>query len=127
VRTWESADLDGFVALLRDDAVLRMPPMPHWYRGRAAIRDFLAWAWPRASEGPTRLLPTAANGQPAYAQYVRPAGAAEWRAHALWLPTVQDGAISILTGFIDPRLFAAFGLPDVLPLDGTAPSVSQTM
>jgi len=126
VRAWEGADLDGFVALLRDDAVLRMPPYAQWYRGRAAIRDFFAWAWPRASAGPSRLVPTAANRQPAFAHYVRGPGAREWRAHALWLPTFQDEAIAVLTGFIDPRLFAAFDLPAVLPLHGGAHPASRT-
>ena len=44
VRAWEGADLDGLVALLRDDAVLTMPPNREWYRGRAAIRRFLGEA-----------------------------------------------------------------------------------
>jgi RNA polymerase sigma-70 factor (ECF subfamily) len=67
VRAWESADLDSFVALLREDAVLSMPPWRQWYHGRAAIRAFFAWAWRTACDGPFRLVPTAANRQPAFA------------------------------------------------------------
>ena len=126
VRAWEGADLDGLVALLRDDAVLRMPPMPQWYRGRVAIRGFLAWAWPQASDGPSRLVRTAANQQPAFAHYVRDTDAPEWRAHALWLPTFQGDEIAILTGFIDARIFVAFDLPAVLPLDSDVHWAART-
>jgi RNA polymerase sigma-70 factor (ECF subfamily) len=125
VRAWEGADPDGLVALLREDAVLSMPPYAQWYRGRAAIRAFLAWAWGPPGSGPGRLVPTAANGQPAFAEYGRgrhgPAGAA----HAIWLPAPRDGAIAALTGFVDPRLFAAFGLPAVLPARDAAGAASR--
>jgi RNA polymerase sigma-70 factor (ECF subfamily) len=121
VHAWEGADLDGFVALLREDAVLSMPPYRQWYRGRAAIRTFFSWTWPRVGDGPSHLVPTAANRQPAFAHYLRNPDWQEWRAHAIWLPTLQDDAIAVLTGFIDPRLFAAFGLPMALSFPGATP------
>jgi len=37
VQAWESADIDGLVNLLREDATLSMPPLPTWYAGREAI------------------------------------------------------------------------------------------
>ncbi len=45
VRAWESADLDGFVALLKGDATFAMPPRREWYEGRDAIRRFFANVW----------------------------------------------------------------------------------
>ena len=42
VRAWESTDVDGFTALLKEDAVMSMPPWRQWYRGRAAIAAFFA-------------------------------------------------------------------------------------
>jgi RNA polymerase sigma-70 factor (ECF subfamily) len=65
IRAWEDADLDGFVGLLRDDAIYSMPPWPQWYSGRAAIRGFFGTAW--RYYGGFRLVPTSANRQPAFA------------------------------------------------------------
>ena len=81
VRAWEGTDLDGFVALLRDDAVLTMPPFREWYVGRDAIRAFFTWAWPRIG-GQTRLTRTVANGQPAFAQYARSSEGLGWQPQA---------------------------------------------
>jgi RNA polymerase sigma-70 factor (ECF subfamily) len=121
-RTWETMDLDGFVALLREDAVLSMPPWPQWYVGRAAIREVFAGVW---REVQFRVVPTAANRQPAFAMYGRTRETPEWRAHALQLLTLQDDAIAVLTTFRDTRLFAAFGLPAILPARGAAPPAAQ--
>src|SRR4029450_6196414 len=114
-------DLDAFVALLREDAVLRMPPWREWYVGRAAIRAFFAWAWSPPGAGPGRLGRTAATGQPAFAQDGRgPHGPAS-AAHALWLPTLQDGAMAVLTGFVEPRLLAGVRRPAVLRAHACTP------
>src|SRR4029077_10980911 len=68
VRAWEAADVAGLVALLREDAVLTMPPKPS-VAGARRIGDFLAKAiFPIA---PMRLIRTRANGGPAFAAYVR--------------------------------------------------------
>jgi RNA polymerase sigma-70 factor (ECF subfamily) len=123
LRAWESADIDGFVSLVREDAVLSMPPWREWYRGREALRTFFGWAWRR--RGPFRLVPTAANGQPAFAFYIRDGNGPEWRAHLIHVISVHDDSITTLTFFLNPRLFVAFGLPLVLPADaGTAPPTS---
>lgn len=120
VRTWEAADVDGLVALLREDADFSMPPWPHWYHGLAAIRMFLAWLW-RARAIPGihpgmvyRLVPTSANHQPACAIYRCDDTGTLWYGHGIDVLTVRDGKISQITTFRDPRLVAAFGLPMVL-------------
>jgi RNA polymerase sigma-70 factor (ECF subfamily) len=117
VRAWEGADLDGFVALLREDAVLSMPPWCQWYAGREAIGAFFAWAWERHGDGPApfRLVPTAANRQPAFALYVRGPEGPDRHAHTIQVLTLRDDAIGGLVYFRDTRLFASFGLPAVLP------------
>ncbi|MDB5406330.1 MAG: polymerase sigma70 factor [Rhodospirillales bacterium] len=113
LRAWEDADLDGFVALLRDDAVYSMPPWREWYQGRAAIRFFFASAWPHYES--FRLVPTAANRQPAFAVYSRAQSGSAWRAHSVQLLALDGAAIAAVTSFKGPDLFAAFGLPTLLP------------
>ena len=116
LRAWESYDLDGFVALLKEDATYTMPPWLQWYAGHDAIRSFFATAWHGRAK--VRLIPTAANCQPAFAMYLRPGAGALWTAHGLHVLTLERDLISRLTLFVEPvgpRLFAAFGLPLVLP------------
>jgi RNA polymerase sigma-70 factor, ECF subfamily len=113
VHSWERADVDGFVALLRDEAVLSMPPWREWYRGRDAIRTFFAWTSRSGGHGPFRLVPTAANRQPAFAFYSR-WQSAEWRAHSIQVLTVHGDSVAAMTSFVTPSLFSAFGLPAVL-------------
>jgi RNA polymerase sigma-70 factor (ECF subfamily) len=115
VRTWEDRDLDGFVALLREEVVLSMPPWPQWYVGRAAVREVFAWVW-RTER--FRIVLTAANRQPALAMYARSGSEPDWEAHAIQLLSFRGGAVAALTTFRDPRLFTRFGLPAVLPGEG---------
>jgi RNA polymerase sigma-70 factor (ECF subfamily) len=110
VRAWEGKDLDGFVALLKEEATYAMPPWQHWYRGREAIRNFFGVVWPRY--GRFRLVPTRANGQPAFALYVEDKYG-EWRAHSLQVLECEGRFITGLTLFMGPlvpTLFPTFGL-----------------
>jgi RNA polymerase sigma-70 factor (ECF subfamily) len=109
---WDAGDLDGFVSLLKEDALLSMPPLREWYMGRAAIRNVFAGVWRNVQ---FRSVPTAANRQPALASYGRSRGSAEWRAHGIQLLTIRNDAVTVVTIFRDPRLFATFGLPTLLP------------
>jgi len=116
VRAWENADLDSFVALLREDAVYSMPPFREWYLGREAIMAFFGSVW-RSYEG-FRLVPTGANRQPAFAVYSRSRKHPEWRAHSIQLLTIKGESVATLTKFLSPQLFVGFGLPPVLPSQG---------
>ncbi|HVS76427.1 MAG TPA: sigma-70 family RNA polymerase sigma factor [Steroidobacteraceae bacterium] len=116
LRAWETLDLNGLAALLKEDAIYTMPPLPQWYSGREAIQGFFGWAW-RFYDG-FRLIPTAANAQPAFAGYARKGTNAQWTAHSIHLLQVEADRISRLTMFVRPGapdLFRAFGLPLILP------------
>ena len=96
-----------------------MPPRPTWFAGRAAIGAFLQ-ARVLREPGVFRVTPTAANGQPALASYVH-AGDGVYRAYAIQVLTVARSRITRITSFIDPGLFATFGLPPALPAGAPAP------
>ena len=116
LQAWERLDLGGFVALLKEDATYTMPPMPQWYAGRRAIHAFFGRVW--RSYGGFRLVPTAANRQPAFAAYSRTGVDAPWTAHSIHVLSLEHDMISTLTLFVrppGPRLFHAFGLPLTLP------------
>jgi RNA polymerase sigma-70 factor, ECF subfamily len=116
LQAWEGHDLDGFVALLKEDAALTMPPWLEWYAGREAIGSFFAMAWKTC--GGLRLVPTAANGQPAFAIYERTGADARWAAHSIHVLGIENDMITTLTMFVPPtgsQLFPAFALPLTLP------------
>jgi RNA polymerase sigma-70 factor (ECF subfamily) len=109
VDAWQRADAGALVALLRDDAVLAMPPIREWLRGASAIgRSIEQMVFAPAGPGAFRLVPSEANGLPAFAAY------AGGRAMAIHLVDVRGGAIASITAFLAPALFAKFGIPSAL-------------
>jgi len=111
----ERGDVDRLVSLLSDDAWVTMPPYPFEYQGHDAIARFLRdRAHLRAV--PLRLVPTWANGQPAFGCYVPDAQAAIARSYGLMVLTLEGNRISAITFFLDRSVFARFGLPRTLPL-----------
>lgn len=110
-RAWESADLDALVALLTDDVFIAMPPEPFGYEGR----DLVARYWARQFGAGRRfdLVPTRANGQPAFGAYLRvPAGIRH--AGGFYVLTLGGTGISGMTRF-DNSVLPWFGLPRSLP------------
>jgi RNA polymerase sigma-70 factor (ECF subfamily) len=119
VAAWEAADIDGLVQLLKEDASIPMPPLPTWVKGRAAIREFVSrHILDGDARGRWRLIPTRANGQPAFAWYRRRSSPAGFTAFAIQVVTIEGGWISDATTFGGPQLFSAFGLPPELESDG---------
>jgi RNA polymerase sigma factor (sigma-70 family) len=107
-------DIDGVVALLTDDAWFTMPPVTLEFQGPAAIagflRDIAGWRGPRHY----RLVPTRANGQPAFGCYLQEAHAPVFRAHGVIVLTLSGDRISAVTRFVDNSTMARFGLPRML-------------
>jgi RNA polymerase sigma-70 factor (ECF subfamily) len=111
VDAWERADVDAVVALLAEEAAMTMPPMPTWYRGREAVAEFLA-GWPLAGTARSRIVPTRANGQPAFGHYTPDADTGTFIAHGIHVLTLDGAEIAEITAFLTPEAFARFGLPD---------------
>jgi ketosteroid isomerase-like protein len=112
---FERGDIDAVVALLTDDALLRMPPEPHEYQGASAIAEFLGTRTIWRSGGRIRLVPTRANGQPAFGYYMGDAHADVAHAGGLVVLTVVGGAIAAITRFGDCGVLPYFGLPRTIP------------
>jgi RNA polymerase sigma-70 factor (TIGR02960 family) len=112
---FEVGDVDEVVALLTDDAWVTMPPEPFEYRGREAIAAFLAHAFAGRWDERHRLVPTRANGQPAFGHYVPDPHAGIARAVGVLVLTLEGDRISRITRFGGGGLLAPFGLPRTLP------------
>ena len=108
-------DIDGVVALLTDDAWFSMPPANLEYQGPAAIASFLTQSARYRSGRRVALIPTRANGQPAFGCYVPDERAQISHLHGILVLTTQGDRISAITRFIDGGLAAHFGLPRTLP------------
>jgi RNA polymerase sigma-70 factor (ECF subfamily) len=111
VDAWDRHDIDALVALLAADVELSMPPMPTWFRGVAAVKDFLL-RHPFDGVNRWRGVPVDANGQLACALYRDADGT--WTAHSINVLAMRGGQIAGFHAHLDPTLFPAFGLPDVL-------------
>ena len=110
-RAFEGGDVDGIVALMTEDAWLRMPPVPLEYQGRELALCFFTAIWQDRSY---RLVPTRANGQPAFGVYVRDPQAGVARAVGLLVATLAGRQLSELTRF-ETSVLPRFGLPRMLP------------
>ena len=112
-RAFETGDVDRLVALLTDDTVVAMPPVPLEYQGREVSARFHASVTFR--QGRTyRLVATRANGQPAFGMYVRDPRAKIAHATGLLVLTLAGGRICAMTRF-DKSVLPGFGLPRTLP------------
>ncbi|WP_251731788.1 RNA polymerase subunit sigma-70 [Frankia sp. R82] len=70
VAAFTELDVDALVALMTDDAWVRMPPLPFEYRGHEAIRRFFTVIHSRVQQI-DRMVPVRANGQHAWGEYLR--------------------------------------------------------
>ena len=111
VRAYESADLDALVALLTDDVFISMPPMPFEYEGRDVVARFCASIF--AAGRRFDLIPTRANGQPAFGAYLRTATGIS-HGVGLFVLTLSGDRICAMTRF-ESNVLPWFGLPRSLP------------
>ena len=109
VAVFEDADMDGLVALLREDAMLRMPPQPALSGGPPIARFFLEVVG-RGDLTRIRHRATWANGRPAVTIEVRD-DYASWVPHGIAVLDIEAGQIAGIDAFLDPTLPPRFGIP----------------
>jgi len=112
---FEQDDVEGVVALLTDDAWVTMPPEPWEYQGAEAIARFLADRVVGRGGRGVRLVPTRANGQPAFGHYLEDAHAPVGRFAGVLVLTLEGDRIAAITRFGDSGILGRFGLPRTLP------------
>jgi len=111
VRAWESGDVDALVDLLTVDVSVSMPPIPLEYHGRDAVARFLASLLRRRSHD---LVPTRANGQPAFGAYLRASTGGIRHGTGLFVLTLAGDRIRAMIRF-ESSVLRWFGLPQSLP------------
>ena len=111
-RAWESADMGALVGLLTDDVSISMPPMPFEYEGRDVVARFCASLFGAGRR--FDLMPTRANGQPAFGAYLRPPTGIR-HGTGLYVLTLTGDQICAMTRF-DKSVFPWFGFPRSLPI-----------
>jgi RNA polymerase sigma-70 factor, ECF subfamily len=110
-RAMEAKDVATIVKMLKQDALWEMPPFIGWYQGAEDIGRLIETACP-AGPGELRMLPTRANGQPAFAMYYLLDGV--FQPFQLQVLELDENGIGHVTAFFDESLFALFGLPERL-------------
>ncbi|MFI0448880.1 sigma-70 family RNA polymerase sigma factor [Actinomadura sp. 6N118] len=111
VSAYESADIDGLVVLLTDDVFMSMPPLPLEYEGRDVVARFCADVFGAGRR--FDLVPTRANGQPAFGTYLR-ASTGIRHGTGLFVLTLAGDRICAMTRF-ENSVLPSFGLPRSLP------------
>jgi RNA polymerase sigma-70 factor, ECF subfamily len=109
VDAFERYDMDALTALLHEDATWNMPPYALWLHTH---RDVVAWCLgPGIGCRDSRLIPTVANGSPAFGQY-KPSPDGGHEPWSLQVLELSGDRISGITFFLDTaRFFPMFGLP----------------
>jgi RNA polymerase sigma-70 factor (ECF subfamily) len=111
---WEK-DVATIVELFTKDVVWEMPPFPGWYQGAESVGRLIATQCP-GGPGDMRMVPTEANGQPAFGLYMR-GDDDRFRPFHLQVLTLGPAGVRHVAAFFDTDLFATFGLPARLPAE----------
>lgn len=128
VSAFERYDVDAIVSLFTDKAIWEMPPFTGWYQGGDAIGTLIRTHCPAEGPGDQIMLPTVANGQPAFGLYMREPDGVHRPFQLQVLDIGSDGRVAHVVAFFSDRLvddFARFGLPaapyDAPPAAGPSP------
>lgn len=107
---WTTHDIPKLLQLINHDAIITMPPMGVWYQGASGVARFLGTVAFGDARARYQMQAVRASGQPAVATYN-----ADGSAFCLQVLTLHPSGIGEIDFFIQPRLFAAFGLPLTMP------------
>jgi RNA polymerase sigma-70 factor (ECF subfamily) len=109
VDAFERYDMDSLTALLHEDATWNMPPYELWLQTHKDIRNWCLG--PGIGCRGSRLVPTTANGSPAFGQY-KPDPDGGYAAWSLQVLEISGDRIEGITFFLDTeKFFPLFGLP----------------
>ncbi|MEY9909647.1 RNA polymerase sigma-70 factor (TIGR02960 family) [Catenulispora sp. MAP12-49] len=112
VAAFTSHDIDALLALMTDDIWIRMPPMPFEYQGTENVRGFFT-AIEAHRRAICRLVPTRANGQPAWGEYALDRVTDKLHCVGMLVARYSGDRVDELTHF-EAGVAASFGLPRVL-------------
>jgi RNA polymerase sigma-70 factor, ECF subfamily len=110
MQAWERGDAAAFAALLHEDVVVSMPPVPAWFRGRDAVIAFLG---PRMVRGSQRMVLVEGADDVTFAFYRRDGGT-EYTARAIEVVVWEDGLVRELHAFFDRGLVERWGVPAIV-------------
>jgi RNA polymerase sigma-70 factor (ECF subfamily) len=115
VSSWERGDLDALVALLTENVVLSMPPMPEWFCGRPSVRASSSGRGAPTGRVPFVWCRSVRTHSQHLACMVGQRTANTFTAQAIQVLTLVRGRIARVHGFVRPDLFMVLGLPLRLP------------
>ena len=119
MEAWERGDVEAVTAMLAEDAAITMPPMASWFQGEGVEIFLREWAfsgrvYDLEGRRSVRGLRSQANGQPAIGTYACNDEAGCHLPTVLQVLSFEGDRITEITGFVDPSVFPAFGLPERL-------------
>lgn len=110
VTAFEDYNVSAIVDLLAEDAVWQMPPFNGWYLGAENIGRLISTHCPAEKAGDQRMVPTSANGQPAFGLYMRGDDGVH-RPFQLQVVELGPTGVTNVVSFFDLSLFEQWGLP----------------
>jgi RNA polymerase sigma-70 factor (ECF subfamily) len=115
VASYESGDVEALVALLTDDVLISMPPVPLEFQGRDIVARFFASIFGEGRHAYDLVPAARANGQLAFGAFLRTSTGIR-QGTSLLVLTLNGDRICAITGF-DKEVLPLFGLPQSLPRD----------
>jgi RNA polymerase sigma-70 factor (ECF subfamily) len=106
IAAWQSGDIDALVALLHDDVIVSMPPVPTWFRGREAARVFFG---PKMAQQRRRMLRIDGADTLVFASYR--GNELPYEGYAIQVLHVAGDRITEMHAFVDRALLPRFGVP----------------